>query len=535
MQAQRQQTVCQIQQPNCSCVQCVTERSLSGKNSSTPASLGHRNPQDVMDSLDYHWKVLTPGVKHLLLDNPGQLHLKKLVDFWSQPQHIESTRGSCASSISGSSWFMALNYLFLDKLVEAQALILHGSFMQECVCKPIEYIAALCNTNEGVISSNLRIYLDAFFMTRTKQSMEAFLHKALPDDYRRRMSFACQAYRTDGHRIVDDYVNFVSNDWNGASSPSAVAATHRTKCADNTSIEVIFMKSDTNEESAVKIGMSTTMKSVFNNYADEQGLPLRSLRFTHAGQLLFLSSAGNKTTEQLGIQHHDIVHVSSTISSAQATPSSASSQKKSKSRKSALRSNKKGKGKSRRKQCSPTPAFNDASDYEQDKIQHSKQLSFVFEEAQPILKSIRQMLNSLTIERTLPKKKRQNKKYSKVAAVTPVCNPPAAGGKAGKTHFTVQVGEYCNLYKTTKRPARSLQQQKPIVTDLHGLSKDEALSKLDSSLPQWTDIAMQGSYPFVIPVMIVCGGGNQVLSETVEKWIREKGNVSNAPKNFYAL
>jgi hypothetical protein len=44
------------------------------------------------------------------------------------------------------------------------------------------------------------------------------------------------------------------------------------------------------------------------------------------------------------------------------------------------------------------------------------------------------------------------------------------------------------------------------------------------------DAAMKGEYPWVIPAVIVCGGGNQILSETVEAWIREKKNVANAPK-----
>ena len=42
------------------------------------------------------------------------------------------------------------------------------------------------------------------------------------------------------------------------------------------------------------------------------------------------------------------------------------------------------------------------------------------------------------------------------------------------------------------------------------------------------DAAMKGEYPFVVPAVIVCGGGTQILSELVENWIREKKNVANA-------
>ena len=75
--------------------------------------------------------------------------------------------------------------------------------------------------------------------------MESFLHKAMPPDYRRRMSFACQACKTNGHSIVGDYVNFISTDWNGTSSSSAAAARRQAKSVDNTAIEVVLM-TDTN-------------------------------------------------------------------------------------------------------------------------------------------------------------------------------------------------------------------------------------------------------------------------------------------------
>ena len=67
--------------------------------------------------------------------------------------------------------------------------------------------------------------------------------------------------------------------------------------------------------------------------------------------------------------------------------------------------------------------------------------------------------------------------------------------------------------------------------DLHGLTKKQALSKLNESLPVWSEIAMKGAYPFVIQVKIVCGGGSQVLSEAVQDWIRQNKNGANAPKS----
>ena len=66
--------------------------------------------------------------------------------------------------------------------------------------------------------------------------------------------------------------------------------------------------------------------------------------------------------------------------------------------------------------------------------------------------------------------------------------------------------------------------------DLHGFTQAEALQKLDESLLSWVDAAMRGSYPCVIPAKIVCGCGNQVLSEVAEKWIHEHNQVRNSPK-----
>ncbi|KAL7543488.1 hypothetical protein ACHAWF_007400 [Thalassiosira exigua] len=71
------------------------------------------------------------------------------------------------------------------------------------------------------------------------------------------------------------------------------------------------------------------------------------------------------------------------------------------------------------------------------------------------------------------------------------------------------------------------------VLDLHGFTREEALYKLNASLPDWVDDAMKGEYPWVVLVNIVCGGGSQILSEAVEKWIKQTGNVSNAPKSDY--
>ena len=68
--------------------------------------------------------------------------------------------------------------------------------------------------------------------------------------------------------------------------------------------------------------------------------------------------------------------------------------------------------------------------------------------------------------------------------------------------------------------------------DLHGMSKDQAShAALERSLILWVDTAMKCDYPWVLTVAIICGGGNQILSDViVAAWIRIQSRVANRPK-----
>lgn len=166
---------------------------------------------------------------------------------------------------------------------------------------------------------------------------------------------------------------------------------------------------------------------------------------------------------------------------------------------------------------------------------HSLLLSKIFEEAEPKLNAIRQMLNDLALDRQDPKDRSTPSKKKQVTGNQEVFNTSdvGLGGKAGKTSFTVNVGQVENLYISSKRKSihsrSSLSSQSSFI-DLHGCSRDEAIERLDSSLIDWVDTAMKGEYPWVIPATIICGGGNQIISETVETWIKGKKNVANAPR-----
>merc|ERR1712194_606031 len=138
-------------------------------------------------------------------------------------------------------------------------------------------------------------------------------------------------------------------------------------------------------------------------------------------------------------------------------------------------------------------------------------------------------LNALGLKRQPPKKKKTPKrKQLVIGADLQVLPNFAVGGKAGRPYFLVRVGEENNLYHTTKLRHGSCDIP---VLDLHRFTREEALFKLEESRKVWVDMAIQGSYPFVIPAMIVCGCGNQILSEIVQKWIKSTKNICNAPKN----
>ena len=142
----------------------------------------------------------------------------------------------------------------------------------------------------------------------------------------------------------------------------------------------------------------------------------------------------------------------------------------------------------------------------------------------------------MNLERMQPKSKTERAKS--ISVPQSIAIPPTAqiAGKAGKSYVLVQVGEVTNLYKTSKPSANRNRQptRKVIIIDLHGLTKVDALARLDTSLPKWVDIAMKGEYPWVIPVNIICGGGKQILAEAVTSWIQKNTQVANAPKSICA-
>jgi len=300
-------------------------------------------------------------------------------------------------------------------------------------------------------------------------------------------------------------------------------------------INIIFVDTSSSDKVVLRHGYDEKLKTLLSRYAAMRELPFKSLRFKYEDRMLFVSSIGNKSPYDLGMQHNDIVYASR-LGNADVKHDKAGKTKK--SRPSHDTGAKKGKAKSKGKKRAPTqPTYSTIDKEERLRRAHSKMLSLVFDEANLQFKKIRQHLNSLALEQTPPK----SKSASPQAHVSEPKSAPSdisslsLDNKAIKTRFSILAGEVSNLYKSTK-PSKKMKAQatrESITIDLHGYTKEAAVEMLDASLPSWIDTAMHGEYPFVVHVTIICGAGGQVLSEVVEKWIRENERVANARKNMF--
>jgi DNA-nicking Smr family endonuclease len=426
---------------------------------------------------------------------------------------------------------LALNYLFLGRFDAARAFMLNGGFIHQCAQKPIDDILVLCQQGSAplcdtVVCNELPYYQSAFASSHMREHMEKYLMNVLPPDFVRRMSFAAHCgHDSGGTTWVNDYVSVIDNDW--------ISSPHRSKRVlkglDQSCIQITMLRTETGHSTAMSIRVSHTLKTLFIKYSQDQNVSLRSLRFSFDGKTLFLSSASKKTPEQLGIRNHDVIRVSSASSSSMSQKDQETTTTTQKDYAPSKKVDKKRKRKCKRIKSmisSKAVAIDNAQCH---KLKHSQFLSKLFEEVEPRFRAIRQRLNTLALERTSPKEK--SPKLTSTPPAEEAVYSANVGGKAGRSSYVIQVGEVNNLYKSSKKTNRIV--PKFHMIDLHGYTRLEALDKLNESLPQWEKHAMEGSYPFVAPVVIICGGGNQVISETVSKWIKQN-KVSNAPKNLFA-
>ncbi|KAL7526985.1 hypothetical protein ACHAXR_001743, partial [Thalassiosira sp. AJA248-18] len=423
--------------------------------------------------------------------------------------------------------------------------------------KPFEEIVTIARSISGDDFRNqLPFFTDGLLAISSEERLSNFLRTKVSSDYQRRMSFATQTPQTK--KKVQDYVNQISSDWNNGSSANMTAnkkneARRRRASLDTlpaeSFIEIKLVDAHSKEETKMRYGVAMTLKSLFKKYAEDRNLSLRQLRFSYEGRTLFLSSVGHKTPQDLGMNHLDSITVinnavvaASSSSSSEESSSSSSDESKENARPQSKASRNKVKGRRRSCRRASWAGPEIIGEEERLKLVHSRQLSRAFTEMAPQFEQIRQKLNALNLTCTPPKVKKTHRKSKLPVVTTPIIsvdNPHCDnGGKAGVPFYAVHVGATQNLYNTAKKGSPSSLKlqggQKSISIDLHGMTKEEALTELDTKLPQWNDIAMRGAYPWVIPVVIICGGGNQILSEAVDRWIKCNENVAKAPKKKFS-
>ena len=472
--------------------------------------------------------------------------------FWTQPDQIHYAQ--MAVSV-GTCHLLAHEYYHLQAYTNAAILALNGAFLQTCsvsgvpalfgyhllfdysrfswyyfACVPKHQNKSIDELKtwpaEKITRDNLpHFHLAKENLSKSPEHLSRYLSRVLPLRYQNTLQLEGHASQVPGM----GYVDLISDDWNKTSHGSS--GKNQRPDVDGAEIKIILYNQDNGKKLEKIIKLSTSLKSLFNTYADESGESLRALRFSYNGSTLFLSSLGQKTAQDLGMQDSDVISIFNNSSAKTEEPDSQQKKQSKKKNKPAEKKARKAKGKPKA-QSQPIAIPQTEKEL---KVAHSLLLSKVFEEAEPKLKMIRQMLNELALDRQGPKDRSTSSKKKQEMGNQLVFNPNSAGlgGKAGKTSYTVNVGQVENLYISSKRKSihsrSSLSSQSSII-DLHGCSRDEAIERLDSSLIDWVDTAMKGEYPWVIPATIVCGGGNQILSETVETWIKGKKNVANAPR-----
>jgi hypothetical protein len=131
--------------------------------------------------------------------------------------------------------------------------------------------------------------------------MQLILEKSNPLGYHDLITFGIE-------NKMNDVVSCVSNNQHKGKS---MAGNDRLSlsCADNKVICLVLMYKDTKEEVKGEIGCSTTLKSMFNDYAEAVETSLRLICFSYKGTRLFVSSAKNMTLDQLDMNDLDRIMV----------------------------------------------------------------------------------------------------------------------------------------------------------------------------------------------------------------------------------
>ena len=512
------------------------------------------NASPVQQSIEYFWDTLkNPAAKKFLLES-SDVGLTSLIDFFSRSDQF----GFAEMPVNiSTARYLALEYYNIGAYSNAKTMTICGAFFKQCqsVGTPIGVMKTMAplHIKDETNPVELPHFFQGLKASRDQSAMSAHLQSVLPMKYTKMLGVT----KHDKHTPSIEYCDIVGRDWNNG---NARPKRRQAASDDDTEITVVFRGDDGSSKDEVMVAKrSDVMRNIFNQFAETSGASLRSQRFSYQGSMLFLSSVGNKSLDQMGLQDNDVIEVTSLVSVREPAPAACAPSPSKKKAGGKKKSQRKNNGeRSKRQTAEPKYVANSS---EQDKLAHSLKLTRVIEEMEPRLKLIRQQLNCsmlkvsatfryLELSRPVAQRpvffffffnqlltaKRQSSKIKKLRprskspdSVAFVPNPASdgLGGKAGKTSYQINVGVNDNLYSTSKNQGR---RRSSATIDLHGFTKSEATDKLDEVLPSLVDEAARGSYPFVISANIVCGGGSQELSETVATWIKKTKCVANAPK-----
>ena len=250
-------------------------------------------------------------------------------------------------------------------------------------------------------------------------------------------------------------------------------------------------------------------------------------RIVHRGKSVFLSDGGDeKRLNEIGVREKDVIILieKTTTSKVNEEKALLLANGDNYCRKSAVHDTAR-KSMPRPRRTSSRKSSVDYDIVVPDRVKHSGLLTRVFEEAEPMFVRRRRMLNELAIKKCIPKVRNSQIKTEGSDPLCPsIFSHVDVRGKAGKVHFSVTVGEPDFLYRTSKVHVNKI--RSCLTLDLHGCTKGEAIEKMNGLLPVWMATAMK-DHPYTVNVNIVCGGGHQILSETVEGWIKSQKNVAN--------
>ena len=258
--------------------------------------------------------------------------------------------------------------------------------------------------------------------------------------------------------------------------------------------------------------------------------PRPCILLTDTGTMFYLVNSREKTLRELGIRADTWILPLNVVD----PPLNQRSNEGVKPKEPKARKRNGWRSKDRRKSTQVKAPQKKGPSLEAMKELHSKAMEPLLNELRPRLKRIKQRIDALNLKKDRPKERRsavrgKGKENAPNLERNLIPIKDSVGGKAGRTAYPVLVGEVTDLFKTAQlRPRKALHR---VTLDLHGCSRYKALGLLRKSLAEWIEAAMKGEYPFVVAVDIICGGGNQVLSEVVAQFIRNSPQIANRPKS----